>query len=626
MTKYLLYSKHANSINGLRAIAVLAVIGYHFSPLRLSGGYVGVDIFFLISGFLLSSKLLSDHQSQKFSALEFYERRIRRIAPAFFCVLLVTLTLCWWYFLPADMSEYAQTQVASVSLLSNVWFWLNTGYFDITNELKPLLHLWSLSVEGQFYLFLPIIFILLIKLENYRMKIIIGLVLVSYFSGEILFKADKTANFYLIHTRLWEFLVGMLMAELVANGRLPTFGSKMRELLAIFGLMIIFISVIFFNDLTPFPGLLSLAPIMGSCLVIIFADEKNVTGILLRSQIVTIIGLMSYSLYLWHQPIFAISRYRSLKSNIDFPIFAFVLIFIVSYASWRYIENPFRFKKIKSLWIWLGTFILSSLFVAIGLIGVVSQGFAYRIPPDFLPVTYYQLAKKIGYKNIDDQGNLCVSETASVCQISNLPGKNFLLVGDSHSADFSVEFRKLVEGKNYGASQLSVAGCGFVVSHSSRHGGECGNAIALLKKITKEQYFDYLIFIRGDWGMTPQDIAIFNQLIKESSPLVGKIVIFSARYSLNVHPMKAAMLNRFGDIHLQPSSTIENEEINLNPLKKLGNVQIFPQREILIQMGGRGQEFNGHTSKLEPLYKDSTHLTNYGALRVFDQFITLESL
>src|SRR5882724_53425 len=313
--------RYRPEIDGLRAVAVLSVVLYH-AGFGCSGGYIGVDVFFVVSGFLITSLIWSDLEKGRFTFANFWERRARRIVPALVVVTLVTLVIGAVLLLPADLKNLGRASASQAVFTANIHYWLDSGYFAGESAEKPLLHTWSLAVEEQFYLIVPFIMWL-----TYRTKVLRGraAVISILLTGFIISLALSiygihdfrfpSATFYLLPTRAWELLTGAIVAFLPALPGL--LGRRVtRELLSLSGLALILYPVLFYTAETPFPGLAALPPCLGTALLILAngrIDSKapTVIGRILSIRAVVFIGLISYSLYLWHWPLLAFSRYRA---------------------------------------------------------------------------------------------------------------------------------------------------------------------------------------------------------------------------------------------------------------------------------------------------------------------------
>jgi peptidoglycan/LPS O-acetylase OafA/YrhL len=383
-------TSYRKDIDGLRALAVLPVIFFHAGFEFFQGGYLGVDIFFVISGFLITSIIYSEISQRKFSILKFYERRARRILPALFLVSFVAIPISWNLLFPVQLKDFSQSLVAVSFFVSNILFWKESGYFQEISEEKPLIHTWSLAVEEQFYIFFPILLLLAFKINKVHLTIII-LTILSLFYSDYGSRNFPDANFFLLPSRIWELGLGAISAIILSSRNYHPFNS---QILSISGLVMLLASIIFFDDTTPTPSFITLIPVLGTCLIIIFTSKGTLTHLLLSNKILVGIGLISYSLYLWHQPLLAFLRIISIESpSYLMYLLAILLSFICAYISWRFVESPFRARKHNSNDFHLGrNFIFSfsivgmTVLTLIGLAGHAKDGFPQRIPDNVLKI------------------------------------------------------------------------------------------------------------------------------------------------------------------------------------------------------------------------------------------------
>ena len=300
---------YRREIDGLRALAVLPVIFFHAGFPTFRGGFVGVDVFFVISGYLITTIILAELEQGKFSIINFYERRARRILPALFLVMFVCLPLAWLWLLPQEMKSFSQSLVAVSAFASNVLFWRTSGYFETAAELKPLLHTWSLAVEEQYYLLFPVFLMLTWRLGK---RWIVGLLacvfVVSLAAAQWNAVAKPTATFFLLPTRGWELLVGAFVALYFSKDRNKIPAKLLCEVGGAVGFVLITYSIFAFDKQTPFPSFYALVPTIGTALIILYATQSTLVGQLLGNRVCVGVGLISYSAYLWHQPLFAFAR------------------------------------------------------------------------------------------------------------------------------------------------------------------------------------------------------------------------------------------------------------------------------------------------------------------------------
>ena len=348
---------YRKEIDGLRAVAILPVIFFHAKINFFSGGYVGVDIFFVISGYLITTLIIKEINNACFSISNFYERRARRILPALF--LITTLSLFAIFLMtPFQVIKFLKIVMSVIFFSSNILFWRQDGYFNDSSDTNLLIHTWSLSVEEQFYLFFPIFFLILNKFSSKfitysLLLVILGSFLISNYGS---FFGRGWGAFYLLPFRVWELLVGSLIAYFTSKKKIQ--GSNF---FSFFGLSLVFFSIFTFNEETPMPSVFTLIPIIGTSLIIIYTNKNNYLYNFLSNRVLIFIGLISYSLYLWHQPLLAFFRIYNLYTLNNSQIFVLIIVsFILAYLSWRFVEKPFRnLKKFSQNQI----FIFSLLFI-----------------------------------------------------------------------------------------------------------------------------------------------------------------------------------------------------------------------------------------------------------------------
>jgi peptidoglycan/LPS O-acetylase OafA/YrhL len=415
--------KYRQEIDGLRALAVIPVIFFHAGFETFSGGYVGVDVFFVISGYLIASLILAEQQAGQFSLSQFYERRARRILPALFAVMLACLPFAYLWLLPSDMRSLSQSLTAVAAFVSNVLFWQSSGYFRPAAELVPLLHTWSLAVEEQFYLAFPLLMWLTRSWGHRRFWLLLLLLLLSLGLAQGLLAAKPSAVFFLLPTRGWEILLGVLAAFVPSSHRLSS-RHGWGSLLGGMGLALIVTAVLCFDKNTPFPGGYALLPTLGAMLVIIFATSQSLVGRLLGHRLVAGIGLISYSAYLWHQPVLAFTRYRLMREPDSFEMTVLLLMVgVLAYGTWRFIETPFRDRqRIPSKKIVLYAALGSLFFLVIGVAGYRTNGFSFSDPARNNP---FQACHE---QNMKD--GLCIFGRQDAAEA-------IVLVGDSHAGHLS---------------------------------------------------------------------------------------------------------------------------------------------------------------------------------------------
>lgn len=332
-------------IDGLRAIAVTAVIGFHAGLAGFSGGFLGVDIFFVLSGFLITTLLAQEFDDHSFSLKRFYERRIRRLIPALAATLLVSTIAAYFILFPGDLQNFGASLISTLVFGSNIYFWQSTDYFATDSDLLPLLHTWTLAVEEQFYLLFPLVFGLLHKYTRGATIWILGLLAIASFGlSEWGWRTYPDANFFLLPTRGWELLAGSVAA--LAYRRLVV---KPNSALSFLGILLIIASILVFNESTPSPSAFMLAPVGGTILVLMFYPRKAASSrlsALLEIGAIRHLGLISYSAYLIHQPLLAFYRWvTGLNISTLEALLLIAVTFLLAHFSWKYVESPYRIKR-----------------------------------------------------------------------------------------------------------------------------------------------------------------------------------------------------------------------------------------------------------------------------------------
>lgn len=330
-------------IDGLRGVAVLSVLFFHMGFLRLTGGFVGVDVFFVISGYLISSIVFFEIASSRFSIVAFYQRRIRRIFPALFAMLAVFTVFAVIYLFPTEFVNYAKSLMAATTSVSNFYFWQHSKYFDdpISN---PLLHTWSLGVEEQFYIIFPIFLVLVRKLFPQRLRAaVVVLFFISLVASAYIVLHHPMTSFYMLYTRAWELLMGTILSL----GMFPRLKNPvLRNAGTLVGIGLIAYSTLRYTQFTQFPGLSALIPCLGAALIIGAGESGNsIVGAILSWRPIVFIGLISYSLYLWHWPV-VIVQHLGEFGPMQHGMVAVVAL-ILGYLSWQFVERPFRFGRLR---------------------------------------------------------------------------------------------------------------------------------------------------------------------------------------------------------------------------------------------------------------------------------------
>lgn len=537
-------------IDGLRAMAVLSVIGYHAFPGIVKGGFVGVDVFFVISGFLISGFILNGIRAKTFSFADFYARRIRRIFPALLLVLFATLAFGWIALSPAEYIELGKLTVASSAFVSNFALWGASGYFDIAAEFKPLLHLWSLGIEEQFYIIWPVLLLLLWKRTARREIAIVVLVFLSFSFNVFLMRTDPVATFFLPFSRFWELLFGALLAyrNLRATGSNATgrpttaFAAILNgEILVVrnaasgLGLMLILGSVLLLRKDNPYPGWWALLPTAGTLLHIWAGPDVWLNRKLSAHPALVFVGLISYPLYLWHWPIisyikildfdWSVNAIRALKAG------AVVVSGVVAWLTYQFVERPIRRAEYRQYVVPLC--IAMGIVLVLGLVIVVEKGFVDRFSETERQVLKIANDAATGYNDNSGDGRCLLSRNQNhndfspKCFAKNGPdgtAGGILLWGDSEAAHFYPGIASYLHGTGVGFTQLTSNDCPALMEYTHAKYPSCPSTNKFVMGWAK-QHRPRLVILAGYWFNYPNHTGIENTVRALKAAGIEKILI-----------------------------------------------------------------------------------------------------
>jgi peptidoglycan/LPS O-acetylase OafA/YrhL len=552
-------------IDGLRAVAVLLVLGFHVNAPQLRGGFVGVDVFFVISGYLIAGIIARQIDQGRFTIAGFYERRARRILPALFVVLAASAALASFYLLPGELVAYGKSLVGASFSYSNFYFAFNSSYFDEPAQMKPLLHTWSLAVEEQFYLLLPILLLLAARWKTRTRSAVLLLLVASSFAWSVWASYRNPVDaFYLPMSRAWELMLGSILAV----GSVPAIRPRWaREGAALLGLAAIVYAATSFTNETPFPGAWALLP-CGGCFLMIAAGRHggSLTAKVLSWRPVTFVGLISYSVYLYHWPLIVFTRMGFLpwipRGNRSYAVTILVASLLLGTLSWLLVERPFRtgvFKKMSRPQLF-GTCAGGIAFASsLGLIAILSGGLPSRFPPRAI-----QIASQLD-EPVEVRRGVCFIDGATrfedfrpdACMHFDAAKKNYLLLGDSHSA--ALWYGLSNQGTDVNIMQATSAGCKPNID--SPRGRDCARmidfifgsylpahrvgALLLSARWYRESDFDHLRSTIDWCKQRGVPVVIFGPVMEYDAPLPKLLAysIASLDPSLAQRHIRAEMFN-----------------------------------------------------------------------------------
>lgn len=433
--------EYIKRIDGLRGLSVLAVLFYHLDFTLFHGGFIGVDIFFVISGFLITGIIQSSIDKQNFNLLRFYERRVKRLLPALYVMLFIMAILAVLFYLPHEVKDIYQAILATTVYLSNIFNYREIDYFNTFFATSPLLHTWSLSVEEQFYFFYPLILFFTRKMPvNQRLILLVILSLFSFSTSVYYMRIDKLYAFYYTWFRAWELGLGgitfLCLHQKIITGNVH---KAAANILYHGSVLTILLSVVFCRVDTYIPNFAALPAVIATCILLAFNFSGKVYFNFLESKPMIGAGLLSYSLYLWHQPILSVMYKIFGELDAMKIVLTIIFSFAAAFLSWKYVETPVRHAKINSKWLWTSMLTFSSALIGLGLWGHYSNGF-YK---------YFVSRMSAEQKGWFVQRDVVFSERRKMWdkilevneqQKDNLSDLDYLIIGDSKAEDMLVSF------------------------------------------------------------------------------------------------------------------------------------------------------------------------------------------
>lgn len=613
-------------IDGLRAVAVISVILFHAGLHGVPGGYIGVDVFFVISGYLITSIILNEIRAGTFTIASFYDRRARRILPALFFVMVLSIPFAWFVLTPSELKRFSVSFASTVLFLSNIHFMKNAGYFESDAENQPLLHTWSLAVEEQYYILFPLLLIMLVKRKKQLLLVLGALMIAGLAYAEIKTGAGSKKVFLDTRGRGWAILAGALIPMLDLEVLSRGVAHHTREILAAIGFVVVIACFFVFSNLTPYPGLYTTVPVLGTVLVIIFAASNTLTGQVLGWKPLVGIGLVSYSAYLIHQPLFAFYRLRSGEEMHGWQSFVLsVSVLVLAFFSWKYIETPFRDRKRYSRRvIFLGTGLTGSVLIALAWVTYANNGFFGLPGRDQDVMIYARYPRSTLYRE-----GVCFLESeqdeksfGSECLPNDQQSGGILIWGDSHAAAMSVGVREYFPNR---VAQYTSSGCPPLLLVDKAGLPHCRSVNEYISRQISTLR-PSVVLLHANWKVSAANIPLARLrdtilTIKKISPKTQVLVIGGVP---SWTPNLPNQLRRSG--------------IGLNSEAVLGNTSLGSLREMdknIRQVAEKsGAEFvstldvfcthekclavtwNQKLARYEPVAWDDAHLTEAGSLKL----------
>ena len=619
---------HRREIDGLRAIAVIPVILFHAGFRAFSGGFVGVDIFFVISGYLITSIIIAEKQLGVFTLARFYERRARRILPALLFVMLACLPFAWLWMWPSYMKNFSDSLIAATTFASNIFFWRGSGYFNVDTELQPLLHTWSLAVEEQYYLLFPL-FLLLIwgAGKKWVVSCLLLITIISFALAQWGALNMPMLTFYLLPTRGWELLIGALIAFCITNKPKNNTIEKISQLGGLVGVLLIAYSVFLNDKNAPFPSLFTLAATLGAGCVIVFATSQTLVGRLLGCKLFVGVGLISYSAYLWHQPLFAFARIRLNIVNPSFFLLMSGCSLILAYFSWKYIEIPFRDKKnIRKRYFFLFVFLLSVIIIASGIYGhirdgaVIGGGFN-RLSTEQKKLelyTKYNFSSLYREGECDLKPNQSYKDFSPKCKEVAKEKSILLIWGDSNAAALSSGLRAIMPN----VVQYTASACPPIMDVVLGNRPQCKNINDFILREV-EHIKPSIIMLHANWSRYgDQNLGLgiartINRIMKASTSskvyIIGSVPqwpislpIYMLTRGISLEKRAYVYNPRFAELELL------DEKLRLSAMKN--GVSFLSILDAVCNKNGACQSVAELNGRLEPTAWDYGHLTEASSL------------
>ncbi len=615
--------KYRKDIDGLRAMAILSVVLFHAGIFLVPGGFVGVDVFFVISGFLIGGIIYSEMKEKSFSYYKFYTRRIRRIAPALIFMLVICSIFSYAFLSPLELKDFSYFSISTILSVSNIALWRRIDYFSPDSNLNPLLMTWSLGVEEQFYIFFPILLLFLFR-KQYKIIFIVCLItFISFIFSLILTFLRPSMSFYMLLTRAWELGCGVILAILLKENKI-NIKPHIKNILFVCGFVFLLTSFLCLTENTLFPGYVALLPVMGTLLIIL--GDGKVSNFVLGNKIMVFFGVVSYSWYLWHWPLLSFAR---LSLNGKLSIIPSSIICVISLAiaflSYKYIETPFRVKfRFTDKKMIYGYLAICGLMIIPFTNIYLLNGIPARVSQNVIASEENKL-NSIGDECLAGYGSTNFS-TSNNCIPKFENASGVALIGDSHAAALRGGVNKYANKKNYIVYQLTKSSCPFLIGVTRRmvkyprHGDECAifNKNVLNYLVSNPNIKEVIISGYWDAGLRNKENSD-GYILLEHNSIPGSInslrygLINSIEY-LEKIGKKVIIIKDVPFVKFDVVNSIYNKDIKLRNF-----VHILIEKNIAFSSGDyttNVQEQNGEVGKL----LDSLVFYN---VQIYDPYSTL---
>jgi peptidoglycan/LPS O-acetylase OafA/YrhL len=606
-------------IDGLRAIAVIAVIVHHLSAALLPGGFVGVDIFFVISGYLITTHIYKESRNGTFSIKQFYQRRINRIAPALVLMILVVLAVGVLILSPADLVRLNKSAISAIFGFSNIFFWREYGnYFDQNVAEAPLLHTWSLGVEEQFYVVWPLIIFLLIKFTRpqYLVGVMFALTIGGLAVSEIALGNFAFASYYLLPTRFFELMIGGVLSLFLVD-RQQQLSRFEAGVLATVGFLLIGGSLFFLNKSSNFPGINALWPCLGAALLILAGNTPHPFTKVLTNRLIVGIGLISYSLYLWHWPIIAYLNYLNIEIKPLVAIAVILVSILFGWLSWKFVETPMRRTGVTlafSQVFWRRFALPVLILLAIGAATFYTKGFPIRFDPQLAAIERtMDTLPEVLRSGCDVPTALYETLPKDTCRLGqDKPKLDGILIGDSFANHFTGMVDVMAKAEGISIMDYTMHGCPPILGYDTELDGpayakKCRKRNELAYAKITERNFSRVI-LAGHWPTSAQAgtqlMSSIDTVLKTGAELT---IVLSNESIDRAHscPVRRVM---YGSTNSCDGKRIGEPAYFAQIRSRYPKVHIIDPNQVICT-GDRCSPLIGAV----PLYRDAYHLNDVGS-------------